>query len=165
MPITANKVNLREVIQSWFSKENDYTTVISSLQNETRVYTISEIYGSIVLLTSQMETISVRHKVPAKEKYEYPIKKFGSLHLHEILCETLACTDLAKLGVAIGNLRGDIAHVGRPLNYINKLTTLKLLQVSECMRLIVIGFILSEIGIPFALIEKYQDHFALDRLT
>ncbi len=159
MPITKAKIDLGAVIGSWLGLHKNYSTIISSIQNETGFRDEHSLHGEIVLYATQLESISHSAKVDGKQKYEYPLTKWGCEKITNGLGKLFSTPDIAETGQKIGDLRNEIAHVGRPKKLLTKLEMRDLVLVSQYLQLTIIGFILDSIGVSKSIVRDYQQRF------
>ena len=136
-----------------------FSTITSSIQFETGFRDIHELHGEIVLYATQVESIS--HKLKEKKlKYQVPIEKYASWHIRDELIRIFKAYEKDSLGKAIGDLRNEIAHVGKPRHYLDILTAKDMMRISTCLQMTIIGYILSELGVSEEDIFAYQKvHF------
>lgn len=159
MPITKAKIDLGAVVKSWLGLYKKFSTIISSIQNETGFRDEHSLHGEIVLYAAQFESISHSSKVDGKQKYEYPLTTWGCKKITDGLGKLFSTQDIAATGQQIGDLRNEIAHVGRPKELLSKLEMHDLALVSQYMQLTIIGFILDSIGVSESIVRDYQECF------
>lgn len=158
MPINRSTVDISLVIGEWFRTAGRFSGLASAIQNETGFRTDHATEGNIVLFATQLESIA--HDAGRKtEKYEYPLKTHCSEDVQRTLKRLLGCTKCAELGVAIGDLRNEIAHIGRPRKYMTSLSRKHIFDISVCLELVVLGFVLDSIGVPLEARNHYQRQF------
>ncbi|MGB4498807.1 MAG: hypothetical protein WBI40_08905, partial [Methylococcaceae bacterium] len=75
MPITNARIDLASVIDNWLKVSKNYSTIVSSIQNETGFGYEHSLHGEIVLYAMQLEAIAVEEN-KGKDKYEYPLKTY-----------------------------------------------------------------------------------------
>jgi hypothetical protein len=159
LPVISSDLAFAPVLQNWMSDPNRHSVLISAIQHEVGFRTEHTAHGDLVLYSSQLESIAhdAGHK---KDKYEYPIVKFGTATLRSILESSLGVSGSADVGTAIGDLRNEIAHVGRPKVRLAKMTLAELMRVSTCLRLVVASYALQSIAVPDHAIGRYLDKLA-----
>lgn len=161
MPITQSTVPLDSIVSAWLQAPQNHSPIVSSIQHETGFRDAHAAHGEIVLYATQFESIS--HVAGQKDKkYEYPLASFGSQKLREGLMKTFGVSLLEDAAVAIGDLRNEIAHVGRPRHWLATLSLGQLVRISQYLQLTIIGFILTNIGVPANAIGTYQDRYSPD---
>ena len=161
MPITHPNVSLDSVISNWLQAPHNHSPIISSIQHETGIWNEHEAYGDIVLYAAQFESIS--YSAGEKEKkYEFPLASFGSKKLHDGLMMIFGKSTLGDAAIAIGEIRNEIAHVGRPKRWLETLSLNQLVKISQHLKLTIVGYLLKNIGIPELLIFTYQDRYSPD---
>lgn len=161
MPITKRNIDLEEIIKQWLNTSNDYSTIVSSIQNETGYRDEHSLHGELVLYSTQFESIS--YDADGKEsKYEYPINEYGTDKVKNGVKRIFDRAGESDIGKGIGCLRNEIAHVGRPKKLLNKITMRDKVYLSQYMQLTILGFILNKIGIDKTVINEYQDKFTSD---
>lgn len=159
MPITKAKIDLGAVVGRWLGMHKNFSTIISSIQNETGFRDEHTLHGEIVLYATQLESISHSAKVDGKQKYEYPLKMWGCERITNGLGKVFSVTDIAAIGQQIADLRNEIAHVGRPKKLLTKLEMRDLVLISQYLQLTIIGFILDSIGVGKSIARDYQQRF------
>ena len=76
--------------------------------------------------------------------------------------KTFGKSSLDDAAVAIGDIRNEIAHVGRPKHWLATLSLGQLVRISQYLQLTIIGYILTNIGVPANAICTYQDRYSPD---
>jgi len=161
MPITHSTVPLDSIVLTWLQAPQNHSPIVSSIQNETGFRNVHAAHGEIVLYATQLESIS--HIAGQKgKKYEYPLASHGSQKVCEGLMNAFGKSSLEDVAVAIGDLRNEIAHVGRPKRWLATLSLGQLVRISQYLQLTIIGYILASIGVPADTICAYQDRYSLD---
>ena len=159
MPITNDKVELAPILINWLDKPELYSTIVASLQNETGFRDEHSLHGELVLYAAQLEMITHKESPKCNEKYKYPIDKYASTDLKNRLQSVLAQVGSNNIGEVIADIRNEIAHVGRPKKLLSVLSMLDLIEISSCLHMTVMGYILSELGINKDIIAEYQRVF------
>lgn len=163
MPITKAKIDLGAIVSAWLDVHKDHSTIISSIQHETGFRDEHSLHGEIVLYATQLESISHTAHAGGKRKYEYPLVHFGCEKITKCLASIFSSSDLAEIGQCIGDLRNEIAHVGRPKKLLLNLPMRDLVCISQCLQMTIIGHMLDSIGISKSIIVNYQQHFCPER--
>ncbi|MCL4537350.1 MAG: hypothetical protein M1610_07155 [Nitrospirae bacterium] len=159
MPITHSKIELSKTIKEWSTISNDFSAIVSSLQTETGFRSEHLIHSDIVLYATQLESISYIDGVKNHEKYEWPINTYGSEKLKSVLAKIFAKENSNTIGQNIGDLRNEIAHIGKPKKLLRKLSLRDMIIICQCLQLVIIAYILNRIGIEEAISKEYQDKF------
>lgn len=159
LPLTSKNVDLEKAIVEWIRLSSGYSSVVSSIQNETGFISEHESHSDIVLFSTQLEEINRKIGGSRKEKYENPITSIGSSQMKALLAHKLAVRDSESIGSKVGDLRNEIAHVGKPKSLLESISTRDQAIIAVCLKLIVQSHILSEIGINKSLIHKYQESY------
>ena len=159
LPLTSADLSFGPVLQNWMSDPKRQSVLLSSIQHEVGFRTEHTVHGDLVLYASQLESIAYEAS-HIKDKYEYPIIKFGTARLNSILESTLGVKGSTEIGKAIGDLRNEIAHVGRRRVRLAELSLADLMRVSTCLRLIVASYTLASIAVPPHAISRYLDNLA-----
>jgi len=157
MPITESKIDLASSITSWLEQSEKYSTIVSSLQNETGLRSEHSVHGELVMYATQLESISHTNKVDNSNKYEYPVNKFGTDKVKSTLVRIFESVGEKDFGKGIGCLRNEIAHVGKPKKLLPSLSMRDMVNISHLLRLTIIGYVLNAIGIDKGVIADYQD--------
>lgn len=155
LPVKNSEVDLQEIVEKWVPVARNNPSTISRIQSGAMVRSEHSIHAEIVLLAVQLESIS--HAAGhVSDKYEYPLRKYAHEKIHDGLQAALGKHSLAENGIAIGELRNEIAHVGRPRKWLNRLSVREFAAIERCLQLTIIGHLLGAIGIPVECIGEYQ---------
>lgn len=158
MPITQHSIELQSVIAQWLLSCKDYSTLVSSIQNETGYRTEHQIHGELVVYGTQFEAISYEAK--EKKKYEFPIDEYATKKIKDGVSSILNKVGESDIGTGISKLRNEIAHVGRPKKLMKILTMRDLVDLSLYFQLTILGNVLTNLGVNKEVINKYQDKFS-----
>lgn len=163
MPITYSNIALDKIIYTWLQVPQNHSTIISSIQNDTGFSNEHTVHGEIVMYATQLESISHNDGETRKSvKYDYPLKHYGCGKIRDGLSAIFGKVGLTDIGKAIGNMRDEIAHVGRRRNLLAALSLDDMVHISQYLQLTIIGYIMTTIGVPNDVISKYQDGFCPD---
>lgn len=163
MPITNTSIDLGKIAQTWFQSPRSHSTIISSIQNDTGFSYEHTVHGEIVLYATQLESISHNNGMKSKHnKYEYPLDHYGCEKIRDGLGAIFGKAGLTDIGKAVGNMRDEIAHVGKPRTLLAALSLNDMVHISQYLQLTIIGYIMKTIGVPANVIAKYQENFCPD---
>lgn len=113
MPITQHTVDLSKLLTTWPENASRFKTAVSAIQHEVGFRTVHSAHGDIVLYATQFESIS--HAAGRiRDKYSFPLEAYACVQLRERLARVFAKVNASDLGKSISDLRGEIAHIGRP---------------------------------------------------
>lgn len=112
--------------------------------------------NGVVMHHGSVLSCTARGVTSKKEKYEYGLEHHASKDLRIKLASFLECKE-DEIGGLISALRSEIAHVRKTRKYLIKLGNRRTYLVSKALQLVVIGYILEQIGVAAAAREKYQD--------
>lgn len=157
LPITSKDFSLEQILEGWLSAADDYHVIISSVRGQTGLTNLHQTYGEIVLHATQLEAISHEAFVDNKKKYEYPVGKYASPRVRDTLFKMFETECLSNIGIAIADIRNDMAHVTRKKKWLGKLTLEHLIRLSQCLEMIVLSYVMEKIGISQETTFKYQD--------
>lgn len=158
MPITQGTIPLDEVVRCWFREPDRYSVLVSAMQGETGFRDQHSAHGDILLYATQLESISYSDGQKLR-KYTHPLENFAGQRVQQCLLRAFALKDLESVGVAISDLRNEIAHVGRPRVWLARLGLSTLVKIGQCLQLIVLDNILKQLGVPDETRAKYQEAF------
>lgn len=161
MPITQSTVPLDSIVANWLQAPQGYSPIVSSIQNETGFRNEHTVHGEVVLYTTQFESISYVAGIKDK-KYEYPLAQYGCAKLCDGFTKTFGKSSLEEAAKALGDLRNEIAHVGRPKQWLTTLSLRELARISRYLQLTIIGYMLDNIGVPARAITSYQERYSPD---
>jgi hypothetical protein len=156
MPITYSNIDLSKVLEAWFAISDKCSVIVTGIQHEIGFRNEHSIHGEIVLWATQLKSISEAENIK-EEQYEYPIKTYGSDQVKKGLKQIFAKINKKTLGENIGNLRDEIAHVGRPKKLLKVLSLQELANFDRYLQITIIAYILTKLGIPHHVIEDYQN--------
>lgn len=161
MPITQSTVPLDSIVSTWLQAPKSHSPIVSSIQNETGFRDEHTVHGEIVLYATQFESISY---IAGKknQKYEYPLVQYGCPKLCEGFTKTFGKSSLEEAAKALGDLRNEIAHVGKPKQWLVTLSLRELVRISQYLQLTIIGYILANIGVPAKAVVSYQERYSPD---
>lgn len=163
MPITYSSIALDQIVRTWLQAPRNHSTIISSIQHETGFRDEHSVHGEIVLYATQFESISHNAGEKGKyRKYEYPLNSYGCQKLRDGLSTTFGKVGLTDIGKAVGNMRNEIAHVGKPRTLLATLSLKDMVHISQYLELTIVGYIMATIGVPTSVITKYQEDFCPD---
>nr|VFK23555.1 MAG: hypothetical protein BECKLPF1236B_GA0070989_13641 [Candidatus Kentron sp. LPFa] len=159
MPITQSTVPLDAIVSAWLRSTHNHSPIVSGIQHETGFRTAHTAHGEIVLYATQLESIA--HDAGQKDKkYQYPLESYASQRLCDRLMKTFEKSSLEETAVAIGGLRNEIAHAKRPKHWLTMLSLRQLIRIAQYLQLTIIGYLLTDIGVPVDAIVKYQDRYS-----
>ncbi len=158
MPIRENNIALPAILISWIKSPKIFSTIVPSIQHETGFRDEHPAHGEIVLYATQLESISSRRS----DKYDYPINTYGSDKVKNGLRNIFSNINSESIGKNIGGLRNEIAHVGRPKELLNALSLKDLVYLGQYLQIIIIAYILTNLGVSKEVIEDYQNKFTLN---
>jgi hypothetical protein len=158
MPITKSNMDFEKTVSEWLDSSDVYSTIVSSIQNETGYRDLHSVHGEIVLYATQFEIISFEENTKEK-KYEYPIDNYGTKKIKNGILSIFKSAGVDDIGIGISGLRNEIAHVGRPKKLLKTLTVGNLMFISKYMQMTVLGFMLNQLGIKKEIIDNYQNNF------
>lgn len=162
-PITLNKIDFSDVIGRWISENEKFKLYATKIKNKFGRIHEHELHAEIVLLLTQLE--SIHHssgKKNEKEKYDAPLKFYDKFHILIILKDNLLLNDVSEVGKALGALRGEIAHVGKPIKLLKKLDVFNLFIICLCLDLVITSHIYEKLGIAPENIKKFQEKHLLN---
>jgi hypothetical protein len=158
LPLSASDLDFAGVAAAWLDSATKNSALISAIQHEVGFRTHHSAQGDIVLYSSQLESIA--HAAgKRREKYEYPVDRYGTAKLRLVLEGILKVQGSSAIGRAIAGVRNEIVHVGKPQKYLSQLSLKDLMKVGQCVKLVVAAFTLESVGITESLTSKYVDAF------
>lgn len=149
--------NFSEIISNWFASYEGFQSFVLQIANRFGRYHEHELRASIVLSLTQLEAIS--HYLGSnkqKDKYDLPLERYDKTNVRGVLKYTFELDDIGKLGEKLQELRGEIAHVGRPARLIKKIGVSGLMNVSRCLEIIITSHIYKQLGISESNIIEFQ---------
>lgn len=161
MPITRSNIDLAATVLEWLKAPEDYSTIVSCIQHETGYRNEHSLHGELILYVTQFEAISYAAS-EKRMKYEYPIDKYGTPKIKKGITKIFANIGESNIGRGIGNLRNEITHVGKPRQLLNIMSIQDLMDLSQRLQMIILGYILERLGLDGKVIARYQDTFTPD---
>ena len=155
-PIEEKDVPLATVLKNWLAASDSYNVIISSIRGQTGLTNLHQTYGEIVLHATQLEAVAYEAK-QKKKKYEYPVAKYASPRTKDALNRIFNTGAITDVGVAIGDLRNELAHVGRPKIWLAKLQLPDLILLSQCLEMTILGYVMEKLEVPQKAVFAYQD--------
>ncbi|HVV69610.1 MAG TPA: HEPN domain-containing protein [Gammaproteobacteria bacterium] len=164
--ITPFTVDMKTILTTWMKKYFDqYNTFIQKIANYTGFspFYEYEVRSEYVFLTAILEEIYHNTKDRNKKynyenRYSYAIDLYSGAALQKTLKNLLKIDkENITLGKAIGNLRNEIAHAGKPKNHMLKLSSLELFDICKCLDIIITAYIYKDLGIPSKVIESFKE--------
>lgn len=158
LPIINSNIDLASVITKWLEISKNHWIASSMIQHRTGFVDNHSLHGEIVLYVTLLESISSNDSILDQKykKYQYPLEKYGCEEILQPISQIFFKVGITDIGVAISDLRNDIAHIGRPKKILELLTFKDMIRISNYMELTILGYILHELGIANDVIEKYQ---------
>lgn len=157
LPIRKRDLQLDSVLVRWLSHHENFDTVISSVQGQTGYTDLHSSYGDIVLYATQLEKITQACSEPSHRKYEFPLTVYASIKNRNRLLKLFSITSAEKFGKALSELRGELTHISRNRSRLAKISLSQLGEISQCLELIVISYIMEMLGVARTTIIQYQD--------
>lgn len=160
LAITGKAVNFPAIVAQWLEDPHRFETLTSAIQYERKSKTLDALHGDLVLYVSMLEAITRAEKGPHSQRYQYPLDKYAGEELRQRLLKLLNVGNTEEAGTRLSDLRGEIAHVGRPRNLLRKFGGGALLKLTRLLQLVVLTHLLESLGADEDQISRYQ-HLAL----
>jgi hypothetical protein len=157
MPITYSNIDLSNVLEAWFAISDKYSVIVTGIQHEIGFRNEHSVHGELVLYSTQLESISQPENIKKEKRYQYPIDKYGSEQVKKGLKQIFAKINKKTLGENIGELRNEIAHVGKPKRLLKVLSLQEFANITRYLQITIIAYILTNLGIPRQIIEDYEN--------
>ena len=164
MPITNSNIDLAKTIEQWSTMADDFSVIVSSIQTETGFRSRHSILSDLVLYATQLESISYSASIQNQDRYEWPIDTYGSIQLKDVLSKLFSKANAKSVGQNIGDLRNEIAHIKKSRKLLIVLSQVDLIIISQCLQLVIIGYILRQLGIQETTAKEYLDAFTRFRI-
>ena len=163
MPITNSNIDLASTIMKWLDDSKDYlsSTIVSRIQHETGYRNEHSIHDELVSHATQFEAISYG-ALKIEKKYDYPIDNYGTQKIKAGISKIFSKADESDIGKGIGNLRNEIAHVGKSKQLLKSLSIRDMVNINLYLQMTILGYILDGLGLDKSMITKYQDKFTPD---
>ena len=158
MPITLKKINAGRVFENWWKYASGYESFVPKIVHDFGTRTEYELRSEIVLLLAQLEKINDEIGGDKSGKFEFPIEHYGRSELLALIREALLVADACKVGPALSDLRNEIAHFGRPVKLLNRMSVNHLMVGCRCLDLIAASHIYKQLEISDEIIGEFQRH-------
>lgn len=155
LPLTYDDVDISALISAWVINRERFDTIVSMVQSKGRLASPHAVLSSIVLSAAQMEDMAYEVG-QSSDRYGFAVRTYASQRLQWHLAEVLSCK-VEDLGIAVSDLRNDIAHVARPKKVLVRLSSRQRFVVSIALETIVAGYSLESVGLDRTAREKFQD--------
>lgn len=160
LPISVGDLPFETVLSNWLIMSERFSVVVSGIKSQTGLTSFHETLGDIVLYATQFESIS--HEANEKKKYEFPLTSYADPIINSILEKIFNIYGVDKVGIAISELRNEIAHVGRPKHWINILNFHELISISQCLEAVVLSYVMITLDVPKLTTFNYQRQIVPD---
>lgn len=158
LPINGRNIDFGKTIKNWFAEYEKFQMYAFSLSNKFGRTTEPEIRSEIIVNLAQIEAIANSlGKTKSNEKYDFPISHYDKGQIRETLRRSLKLSESEKIGAALSELRSEIAHFGRPITRIKKMSLSDLHTVQKCLSFIICSSIYEKLGIPEKNISAFQE--------
>jgi len=154
IPITLNTIQFADIVKTWIDECGKYSPLVSGIQSRTSIKAVHEVYAELILNCAFTE--SIKHEAGLDKKYEDCIRNYACSGLQQKILAAFDLDTIEKVGVAISEVRADIVHFKGTRNWVNKMPTVILCQLSQYLELTVIGYLLERLGVDREHIATYQ---------
>lgn len=156
--ITPNTVNnFSEIISNWFENYDGFKSFSLQVGNRFGKYEQVQLRSSLILYLTQLEAVSKSHgRNKDREKYDFALTLYDKTYIRDVLKSVLQLDSAEGIGKRLSELRGEIAHVGRPENLLSKFSGQELLKICRCLELIIASYIYEKLGVPELNIKEFQ---------
>lgn len=121
-PITPrNLPDFPLIITNWMRSHEGFSSFAQRIENRFGKVHEHELRAGLVLALAQLEAIA--HDLgnkKEKDKYDHPIKIYDKTQIEDALRTVLFTPTDSTVGKSLSDLRGEIAHVGRPMKLLKK---------------------------------------------
>jgi hypothetical protein len=157
MPIKMSNIDAGKVFGNWLKLSEGYDSFVPKIANDFGIRTDYQTRAEIVLLIAQLEKINQELGGGYGKRFEYPITHYGSTELTDLMRDALLLPNLSEdIGSKLSDLRGEIAHFGRPANLLHQLSAVQLMVVCRCMDLVIASHIYKQLGINDEIVGEFQ---------
>lgn len=158
LPINSRNIDFGKTIKKWFAEQEKIQMYAFSVYNNFGRITEPEIRSEIIVNLAQIELIAHSlGKTKPVDKYDYPISYYGKGQIEGTLRESLKLLETEKIGVALSELRSDIAHFGRPVTRSKKMSLSDLYTVQKCLSFIICLSIYNRLEVPERNIHAFRE--------
>lgn len=155
IPINSTELDLARAIGTWESIADSRNILTSSLQGKGQTVSTYEALSAILMSVTQLEDLA--YQAGAKERrFSYAADLYATNGLKNLLCRFLSC-DMDNIGVAISDLRNEIAHPLKPRKILPSIKLRELISVNDLLETIVACSALDEIGVSVESRDVFQN--------
>ncbi len=156
MPINRSSVDLATSLIKWCELYDNYQVLSTTFQYETNFRTLHAAYSDIILYLANVEAIAIDLGTHKESKYVSAIEKYASSKLINSLKSIFTAINENNLGKNLSDIRGELAHEGRPKKLIHQLGIGDYVNIATLLKLIVVSHLLSKLGFNEHSIHDYQ---------
>lgn len=157
-PINNRTIDLAKVLTKWLAMGDSFATVVSRIQTETEFRSEHSAQEEFVMSAAQLEGIAINDGSPQKlQKYAYSIERYSSDSVKKDINAILATASKEGPTKAIARLRNELVHLGKPRKMSEKLSLKEMILLGQYLQIVIVGYLLSRLGIDSSAIHAYQD--------
>lgn len=156
MPINRSVVDLSSVLSKWLELFDSYQVLSTTFQYETNFRTLHAAYSDIILYLTNVESIAIDLGKHKESKYISAIDEYASTELSSAFNTMFVSVNTNDLGKNLSDLRGELAHEGRPKKLMKCLNIGDYVRVGSYLKLIVVSHLLDKLGLSRTIIHEYQ---------
>lgn len=154
---TTDNSNFTELFIKWKRIEGEFQSFSAITSNRFKKSPRHVLYAEFILNLVQLEAISQSHKSGSKDKYDLALKKYASEDIKNLMRSYFSITNSKKLGEALGELRGEIAHLNKSPNHLKNLSLSALNGISQLIGIVIASYIYEKLGISNNNITNFQN--------
>ncbi len=155
LPINASELDLAKAFNLWEPIASTSEMITSSLQNKRHSVARHETLSAILLSVTQLEDMAFQAG-EKEQRFAYGPNKYATSVLRKLLCHLFSCQE-SELGIAISDLRNEIAHSLKPKKFLDSISSRNLFSINYLLESIVVCALLEKIGVPSQTREKFQE--------
>ena len=158
LPINGRNVDFGNIVKNWLTKHEQFQMYAFTISNKFGRTTEPEIRSEIIVNLAQIESIA--HGLGKRkqvDKYDSPISLYDKGQISSTLRKCLKLSEAENIGMALSELRADIAHFGRPITRSKKMSLSDLHIVQKCLSFIICSSIYEKLEIPEQNIYAFQE--------
>ncbi|MBE8571289.1 hypothetical protein, partial [Vibrio sp. OPT46] len=156
MPINRSVVDLSSALSKWLELFDSYQVLSTTFQYETNFRTLHAAYSDIILYLTNVESIAIDLGKHKESKYVSAIDEYACTELSSAFNTMFASVNTNDLGKNLSDLRGELAHEGRPKKLMKCLSIGDYVKVGSYLKLIVVSHLLDKLGLSRTIIHEYQ---------
>lgn len=156
LAIRFQTIELGAVVKRWLEAKESFELFASKIRDDFGGRSMHQCQTEFVLLLAQLESVAQKVGLEPNKRYEEAIAKFGIPELVALFLKILDAVTLEEAAEALSDLRGEIAHFGKPRRWLIKIDLTHLIALNRCLDIVIAASLYKELGISDGVITEFQ---------